>query len=162
MEFRDVTNDERAQIYDWNEEASKLKRRRQVFFNELSDAFAPDSDTSHLGIEFSPDPSAENSLLVKTPVSTGRMRFSIAPVDSSLVGKVLVERAEVDRSGAQVWVPAWGFCLGDTRSIIYFNAPYDAEAYRPDMNERQPRREAFGRIGRSIAYALAAGPLLKD
>ena len=162
MEFRDVTNDERAQIYDWNEEASKLQRKRQVFFKELSGVFAPGSDTSHLGIEFSPDPDAENSLLVKTPVANGRMRFSIALVDSNLVGKIFVERAEVDCSGAQLWVPTWGFCLGDTRSIIYFKAPYDAEVYRPDMGDRQPRPDAFERIGRSIAYALAAGPLLKD
>jgi hypothetical protein len=161
VEFRDVTNDERAQLYDWRQEALKLKRRRQVFFQELMDAFVTGSDASELGIEFSPDINNENGLLINTPVSKGRMRFSIAPVGSSLVGKILVERAEADCSDSPVWLPVWGFCLGDPRSIIYFKAPYDAKAYEPERPERPARTEAYERIGRSIAYAISAGPLLE-
>ena len=160
MEFRDVTSEERAELYDWREEASKLNRRRQIFFQELIDAFAAGSEASHFGIEFSLAAGTENCLLIKTPVSSGRIRFNISPVGLGLIGKILVERAEVDCSDSQVWLPVWGFCLGDARGIIYFNTPRDANAYEMDGPERGARTEAFERIGKSIAYALSAGPIL--
>lgn len=162
MEFRDVTSDERSELYDWREEALKLNRRRQLFFQELIDAFAADSEVRHFGIEFSLAPEAENCLLIKTAVSSGRIRFSISPVGLGLIGKILVERAEVDCSDSRVWLPVWGFFLGEARSIIYFRTPRDASAYEMDRPEQGARTEAFERIGKSIAYALSAGPLLVE
>lgn len=161
MGFRDVTSDERALLHYWKEEARKFNEKRDFFFQHLREAFADGTDGSHLGIEFSEAADSGNTLKVKTPVSSGRIRFSIDLKGSGLVGSIRVERAEVDSSDSQVWKQVWGFYLGEPRSIIYFETPGDVSAYQPDRPDAYGRREAFERLGRSIAYALSAGPLLK-
>lgn len=161
MGFRDVTSDERAQVYDWVRNASTLKRRVQILFDGLVEAFRPDSEASHTGIQFSLNAEVENILLVKTPLSEGRVRFRVSPTQGKLVAICLVERAEVDNLDSPVWIPVWEFYVAEGRSIIYVEDLSDRDVYQQDRPGNDARNEAFERTGRSIAYALSTGPLLK-
>jgi hypothetical protein len=161
MGFRDVTSDERAQVYDWPRNAATLKRRVQILFEGLVEVFQPGSEASHTGIQFSLNTEAGNILLVKTPLSEGRVRFRVSPAQGKLVATCLVERVEVDSFDSPVWIPVWEFYVAEGRSIIYVENLSDMDVYQQDRPGNDALNEVFERTGRSIAYALSAGPLLK-
>jgi hypothetical protein len=158
MVYRDVTDDERARLHEWLEESARLKRQIQVLFKELTAAFDSTKDVAYLGISFT-ESESDNILLVKTPVTEGRLRSRIALLGEILANEIIVERPEIDASGSICWVAVWAFRNSAGRSIVYLQEPGDALAYQPIAPYKEARTEVFERLGKSIAYALAAGPL---
>ena len=159
MSFRDVTQNERTEVPDLVNEAGIIQQRASTLLGGLIRAFGSNAPGAHLKLSLK-DLIHPATMSITTPMSEGRTRLQFEKQNGSLVGRLLIERAEVDTQGKKIWTVVWGFYLGNSKSVIYIDKPGDMKGYGFESQFQSEREDAFVELGASLIFALQAGPIV--
>lgn len=158
MGFRMISQDEWETVRYGADSAREIRDRVSRIVGWLGQYFNESEVGGVAGLQFNSVSSHDVVCLVSTPLGSGRIRLGWDVLDSTVYGRLDLDRKAFDQNGVEHWQQVWGLLVPE-RGIVFAETEDDGFQLRQSSGN-QLNKDVFV-LGMCIYYAIVAGPKAK-